>query len=81
MQLAIRLHKLLPEVPEFPLHLIDLLNALPEYKGNHAPGEAHLIAPPNEKSIPGEFMLEGTTSRTNICAARRWRMSPCKVPL
>lgn len=58
MQLAIRLHKLLPEVPEFPLHLIDLLNALPEYRGNHAPGEAHLIAPPNEKSIPSEFMLE-----------------------
>jgi len=58
MQLAIRLHELLPEVPEFPLHLIDLLNALPEYKGNHPVGQPQNSPQAEIKAKPDDALLQ-----------------------
>ena len=42
MLLAARLHVLLPEVLEAPLHLIDLLNSLPVYDGEEKPSDGKL---------------------------------------
>ncbi len=56
MLLASKLHAILPEVPELPLHLIDLLDALPEYRGDRRPDEP-LIDPGSRSELNSEDAL------------------------
>lgn len=58
MLLASRLHAILPEVPESPLHLIDLLHALPEYKGVREPAETLTDDNPGTQGWDGDAFLQ-----------------------
>lgn len=57
MLMAIKLHTILPEVPEFPLHLIDLLEALPVFQnGRGLPGTPGEI-PAGQKKPAQDVLL------------------------
>ncbi len=58
MLMAIKLHTILPEVPEFPLHLIDLLNALPEYRQDLRPVALPIEGQAQVEPSSGEALLQ-----------------------
>lgn len=58
MLLASKLHAVLPEIPEYPLHLIDLLNALPEYKGGRRLEEPRSNRPDRVEMNDGNAFLD-----------------------